>query len=349
MSKIDTSSWREYKVGDIFEILLSHSDWQKKDFTGGTIPLVSSGKTNNGVVAKVPLTENAELFKGGCITVDMFGQAFVQQSDFYAVSHGRVNVLKPRIEMPTDALYVICSIPNSNLSGKYDYTKMCTSQRIKEETILLPTKETYEPDWHYMEEYMSGMFDECRKELKNFKKLTEHENTIDVRKWKKFEIQEIFQTVKNGKQVPTGSSVPMNNLRAGKVPRVTVADRNNGIIGYYDTDEKMKIFENFISVSFLGSVFYHPDKASLDMKVHCLKPVKQVLTKETGTFLACAIREQLYGLNYGNQISSSTLPHIVLFLPATPAGEPDWQYMESYMRSVMQEQQANIDFLKKFL
>lgn len=47
MGKIDTSEWKEFRIGDLFEACLSKDDIQPKDFVEGEIPLVSSGKENN--------------------------------------------------------------------------------------------------------------------------------------------------------------------------------------------------------------------------------------------------------------------------------------------------------------
>ena len=47
----------------------------------------------------------------------------------------------------------------------------------------------------------------------------------------------------------------------------------------------------FISVSFLGTVFYHPYKASLDMKVHSLKLKSKELNEYIDT-----IRSRCYAL-----------------------------------------------------
>ena len=60
------------------------------------MPLVSSGMNNNGICAMVDESINARAFPSGSITVDMFGTVFYQNKEYYAVSHGRVNVLIPK-------------------------------------------------------------------------------------------------------------------------------------------------------------------------------------------------------------------------------------------------------------
>ena len=109
-------------------------------------------------------------------------------------------------------------------------------------------------------------------------------NKLDISDWQKFRISELFITEpsKNKLQVPTGASIARKDLVDGDIPRITVTNFNNGIVGYYKNidSDNYRVFENFISVSFLGTIFYHPYKASLDMKVHCLKLKNKDLNKD---------------------------------------------------------------------
>ena len=112
---------------------------------------------------------------------------------------------------------------------------------------------------------------------------------IDTSTWTKFRVSDIFVTEKHGSglQVPTGAMMPKKDLEDGGIPRVTVSNFNNGITGYYaDSDDKnYRTYQNFISVSFLSTVFYQPDKVSLDMKVHCLKPLNYELNTYSAGYI----------------------------------------------------------------
>lgn len=160
---------------------------------------------------------------------------------------------------------------------------------------------------------------------------------IYTRQWLEYSIKDLFITEKKGKkiQVPTGSYVDKKQLRDGETPRITVTGINNGVYGYFDCNLENKdyrIFENFISVSFLGTVFYQKNKASLDMKVHCLKPIDIELNEHTGLFLATAINKSLKNSSYADQISSTILADLSIKLPANKDGNPDFSYMEEYMK-----------------
>lgn len=154
------------------------------------------------------------------------------------------------------------------------------------------------------------------------------------RKWKEFTIADIFVMENRKKiQVPTGANVSKQNLFKGKTPRITATSFNNGVDGYYDSkDSNYRTYKNFISVSFLGTIFYHPYEASLDMKVHCLQLKNKKLNRYLGAFLISEIKKSIADASYGNQLSSTDLPHKKIMLPVNDFDEPDYDFMTNYVR-----------------
>lgn len=157
-------------------------------------------------------------------------------------------------------------------------------------------------------------------------------------KWKTFKIYEIFETESKGnkKQIPTGCYVPKRDLKEnGNIPRITVTDLNNGVFGYYDyignKPNDYRVFTNFISVSFLGSMFYQKDNASLDMKVHCLKIKGKELNENIALFLISCIKSSLQYSSYGDQVSSTVLPYLEFLLPIDKEENPNWDFMNNYL------------------
>lgn len=147
------------------------------------------------------------------------------------------------------------------------------------------------------------------------------------KEWKEFRCNDVFN-------IYTGASIPVKDLIQGEIPRVTASETNNGIIGYY---EKMNVknyreLNNFISISFLGGVFYHPYTASLDMKIHAVKLPNRELTKELGMFLVRVIKQTVCRFSYGDQLSSTDLPRQKILLPVDDNGNPDFDFMENYVK-----------------
>ena len=166
-------------------------------------------------------------------------------------------------------------------------------------------------------------------------------NKIDTREWKEYKIYEVFTTFNAGnkRQVLTGASIPKKYLvENGSTPRISVTGINNGIVGYYDYNledkSNYRVYKNFISVSFLGTIFYQEGECSLDMKVHCLKPIEKKLNKYNALYLVSALRASLKESSYSDQISSTVLPNLTIRLPKDTDENPDWDYMEQYMKFI---------------
>lgn len=163
--------------------------------------------------------------------------------------------------------------------------------------------------------------------------------------WREFSIKDIFKTHfgTNGLQTPTGSYIKKELFSESKLPRITVRETNNGIDSFvHSSDKKFRIFENFISVSFLGGVFYHPYAASIDMKVHALIPKSIELNRYNAQFLINAIKNNLIHSSYGNQLSSTDLPRTKIMIPVDDNGSPEWRFMEEYIKERENKQRNDL-------
>ena len=171
------------------------------------------------------------------------------------------------------------------------------------------------------------------------------------REWKEFKICDLFVMEKDKKQVPTGAYINKDNLRKGKTPRITVTSTNNGIDNYWtSTHKNYRCFDNFISVSFLGDSFYHKYRASLDMKVHCLKTKDIELNENIALFISSCLKNNTKNSSYGNQLSSTDLPLKSILLPINAKGKPDYQFMEDYIKEIMRtKRQEYINYARKIL
>jgi len=147
--------------------------------------------------------------------------------------------------------------------------------------------------------------------------------------------------------------VNTNLAEPGLIPRISVQTTDNGIIAYYKEPlENARYFENFISVNFFGKCFYHPYKASVEMKVHTLQLKSKALTKSTGLFISSLLNQRLGGaFSYGSQLSSSKLKNGELYISmpiVKKHGEPEiaFEFIDKFIRIINDER---IKALKTYL
>lgn len=163
LTGIYTQKWKEFKISNLFDVVLSKGDIKIDDVEQGNIPLVSSGETNNGIVGYISNDGDgkAEIFDGNLITVDMFCNAFYQKEPFYAVSHGRVNILLPKFKLTSYIAMFICALIKQEQYkfsyGRAVYSTVCEDIEIKLPAILNPQTNKYEPDWQFMENYIKSL------------------------------------------------------------------------------------------------------------------------------------------------------------------------------------------------
>lgn len=155
---IEGVKWGKFAIGDLFEVSLPSGDLQADNCEDGDIPLLSAGFHNNGICKFIKCNdEKAKLYYGNVISVDMFGKAFFHGYKFCAVSHGRVNILKPRSELNKYHMLFIITAINYSIKGKFSYNQMCSSKRVKRLILQLPVDDSGRPDWPFMDAYMRAI------------------------------------------------------------------------------------------------------------------------------------------------------------------------------------------------
>ena len=152
-------------------------------------------------------------------------------------------------------------------------------------------------------------------------------NSLNEKTWRPFFIEEIFD-IFPGKRLTKAEMIP------GDTPFIGASDLNNGVTAFVGNDNE-SADENFLSVSYNGSVcqcFYHPYRClcSDDVKRFHLK--NREGNKYIYLFLARCIRQQKDKYNYGYKFNEARMRRQKIMLPVNDADEPDYNYMEAYMR-----------------
>lgn len=154
---IDSSEWKEFPITEFFDLSLPKGDLQVKKVEDGEIPLITPSNFNNGLLQRISHKSESTLYKAGSMTVDMFGNAYYQEEDFFVTAHGHVNVLIPKFNLDKYVGWFMASTIKKMFFYKYDFSDMCTQKVLIREVIKLPITENETPDWAYMKEYMERM------------------------------------------------------------------------------------------------------------------------------------------------------------------------------------------------
>lgn len=330
---MDVKSWKKFPITNLFDVVQEKKDNQAVRLEEGEIPLISAGQNmGNGVVklVKNPVV-GSTLFHAGSTTVDMFGQAYWQPNDFVAVSHARVTILSPKLDILKDK-YVgmfIASCLTRIFKSLSAYEAMCCIKVIVKESLILPVTPDGTPDWNYMSDYMKNLEIISKKNL-SFYLNPRNYNTIDVTKWRNFCISDLFN-LSRGKSKKNGKKI-------GDTAYISASKENNGVTAKFSCNSEI-IKGNKITISSNGSVgesFWQKDDFLACQDVIIAEPNTNKfpnfnLTKKIAMFFNTILRTKGHFYSWGDKWCMKKIEFDSIPLPVTPDGAPDWNYMESYI------------------
>lgn len=156
---VDTSSWGEFVVGELFDNITRGTRLKKSDRKSGSTPLVTAGSENQGIAEHI--LENKELFDGIHLTIDMFGNVFARNYPFYADDN--ILVLQTNSHTFHQTQFMASSL--AHLANEYGYTNQFRQNTLNNTTIKLPLKPSADPssytqddiDWDYMDHFMQAI------------------------------------------------------------------------------------------------------------------------------------------------------------------------------------------------
>lgn len=284
--------------------------------------------SNNGIVAYVKSGDGkSEMFSGNSLTVDMFGQPFYHEYNFYSVSHGRVNILESNKINLLTGLFVVQVLKMQE--SRFGYNNMLSSSRLADIIVVLPIKSDQTPDWDYMEQYIANLMSEISvPELEPVGVSSVDLNSIE---WKEFAIEEIADVL-------SGVRLTADKKIEGKIPFIGARDNNNGIDSFIGNTNK-STDKNFLGVNYDGNgvalSWYHPYEATV------LDSVKRLHIKDEAAqnaecylFLSMMIKQQKSKYQYGYKFNGQRMKAQKILLPINDNGTPDWRFIHDYVKSI---------------
>lgn len=153
---------------------------------------------------------------------------------------------------------------------------------------------------------------------------------LDDREWNVFTVEDIFD-------IYPGKRLEKRNMIVGDRPFIGASDSNNGLTAYCGNVNE-SLDKNVLGINYNGSVceaFYHAYEClfSDDVKRFHLKHHDD--NKLVLLFMGVAIRQQKVKYQYAYKFNEQRMRRQVIMLPITDAGEPDYQFMEDYVRELM--------------
>lgn len=342
--------WKEYLLSDLFDIKTTKSVDKNKMELKNDAPYAFIGRTPTnwgvqGFVDKLDFAPNPK----DTFSLVQVGEtvALWREKEWYASQN--LFLLQPKLQKIKDVYLYFQTVINKEMSlyGKA-YNSYPTIKSLNNTYISLPVKGVEEKiDWDYMESYMNGVMEETEKRIENLKKVDDTKNLIDVSAWKEFRVGDLFAIHPTKAYKLTNAQL----LDDGDYPVIANSAYNNGI-GGYSTKEPT---ENGNMVTFsdtvdANTIFYQPNDFVGYPHVQGLYPLKyeDKWNEYTYSFFVSIFRGSAIskGFDYGNKFRRDIAVDLIIKLPATSDGQPDWGYMENYMKQIEQKAAKKLELLQ---
>ena len=150
--------------------------------------------------------------------------------------------------------------------------------------------------------------------------------------WGEFNLNEIFPNIQRGKRLKRGDHA------AGNKPYVSSSSLNNGIDGFVSNAERIREFRKCLTIANSGSVgatFFQP--FSFVASDHVTKLENKELSKNIYIFISNIAKRLGEKYSFNREINDKRIQREKILLPINPQGEPDYAFMEQFMRQKEQE------------
>lgn len=355
--RLELSKWKRFSLGRLFDIRKGKRLTATDQEEGDNI-YIGAIDSNNGVANHIA---QAPIHEGNTISLSYngsVGEAFYQPEPYWATDD--VNALYPQFGTFNEYIGLFLATTIRQEKYKFSYGRKWTLENMNTTEICLPIQHNsdgtpliddscrwsddgYIPDWQFMEDYIKSLHHKPLTTKNKVGQLPE----FNVTDWKEFVFTDIFE-LRGGFY----NKKPEHSIE-GNVPFLASTEANNGVTEYYCIDDieqwdkvgnedyslEKKLFDgNCIAVTVNGSVcnaFYQPERFTCSHDITTLYLKKHPLNPYIGLFLCTMIMMDKYRWSYGRK------PHDVkkfgqstIKLPVDAKGNPDWQFMEDYIKSL---------------
>lgn len=349
--ELTTKDWKEFKIGDLFDQIGSTA--VKKPFDKRNMPEdefiipALSSKIDNNSFGFYVREEDHLLINRLCLSVTLNGDAgkvYVQNKAFAIAQDAYAIYLKDDFNiLNNEAIYLfLATIMEKVLMPKYGYTNKATWNKVKKETLLLPSKND-EPDWDFMEEFIKGIEE---KYIENVDKYNQENidkalsvtglTTADLNgnlevkpadRYEEFRVGDLFDvsTIRG-----VNNESLNNDYSKGKYRYITRTSLNNGISSITGKIGSLEIQKsNTFSLGLLGMNFFFQTEPwyagqfvrNISPKFEINRPLSlyfgTLFNKRSKSYQSVLIRD--FDKIFKNE---------KIKLPAIDENTPDFDYME---------------------
>ncbi|QNM90243.1 restriction endonuclease subunit S [Aliarcobacter cryaerophilus] len=340
--KIEDKKWKEFFIGGengIFDISSSSSGIDKNKLLLNTnktdIPYITRTEENNGINLFIQKEQSNKytLDEANVITIGLDTQTvFYQSHKFYTgqniqvLRHKKLNKLNAKFLIPL----IKIQMQKFNWGGNG-----ATLGRLYKTKIMLPVDQKNNIDWQFMEQYTKIIINKKLNYYKKYAKCIldklQHQEieSLNDKNWREFFLTDIFMNIQRGKRL-----IKTNQI-IGDKPYISSTASRNGVDNFIGNNIKVRIFNNCLTIANSGSVgasFFHPYKFVGSDHITHLK--NDNFNEFIYLFIATLTNRFSGKYNFNREINDFRISREKILLPINSKYEPDYKYMEQYIKNI---------------
>lgn len=337
MLNLNDREWKAFKVKDIFLIEKCKCS-SVSTLKPGDFPYVGATNRNNGIMSFVEKKDKLTT-KGNCIVFICDGQGSVgysiyKKEDF--IGSTTLKVGRSEHLNRYTAQFLVSALDKNRPMYSYGYKR--NENRLSNESIMLPTAKNGQPDYAFMEQYIREREGNLKQKYIDFvnTEFTIPPTPLDKKKWKAFNLisDEMFYI----DEVKTFKSTALVE-KSGLLDIVGATSKNNGNVGFLPKQYADYLTKgNCICLiktgqGSVGDALYKKGSFIPSNNVCVIR--SSWLNKYNGMFIVAEINKQADRYSYGYIRNNPRIRKEQLMLPTTDSGQPDYNYMEQYIKAIM--------------
>jgi len=169
--------------------------------------------------------------------------------------------------------------------------------------------------------------------------------SLDDREWYAFLYNKVFDDIQRGKRLKTAHHTH------GTTPYISSSAMCNGVDDFVGNDSSVRKFSDCLTVAnsgSVGTVFYHPYEFVASDHVTELKSKR--FNRYVYLFLSAMASRLTQKYNFNREINETRINREFILLPVDTSGEPDWKFMEDYIRELEgQKKEQYVKYAKQKL
>ena len=157
--------------------------------------------------------------------------------------------------------------------------------------------------------------------------------SLNKKDWREFRIGDLFKIRRGDRIVHNEDYFDLKNDEF-KYPVITTTMMNNGVDGFYNqTNCEGNCIVSGGEASGMFTTYQEKPFWGLDT-IRIYEPIDFTMDKYIGMFLATELTYNMYRFSYGRKAKPANMYTLDIKLPVDHSGNPDWKFMERYIKSL---------------